>query len=210
MLGYDWSNIFSMASMGETVRRLREQRRMSQEELASAAGLSRATIQNIEADRKKGNQGRTVRSLAKAFGLTLDQLEDECAAGEDLDAIEVPDRTAKKIRTAAHDMGMSIPEWFEYMVTLLQTSPELVQKLDAMIKGARKGETNDPSGTTTVSTSEPVPPPMPYVIYGVDGKETPGVAGPGQQPGSGGSKVGSKPRGRKRKDGGRRTAGSTP
>lgn len=68
------SNLREMETIGQKVRRIRESRFMSQEELAAAAKVSRATVQNVEADRRLGQRGKTVRSLAAALGVHVSDL----------------------------------------------------------------------------------------------------------------------------------------
>jgi transcriptional regulator with XRE-family HTH domain len=58
------------------LRHLREERALSQEELARLAGLSRATIVSLETG-KAGAQYATIRKLAKALGVELAELMDE-------------------------------------------------------------------------------------------------------------------------------------
>src|SRR5688572_30692175 len=65
-------------SFGETVRRLRENLRLTQHQLAARADVSRPTNQNLErlADVPKLHN-RNVRKLAEALELTPEQLDAE-------------------------------------------------------------------------------------------------------------------------------------
>ncbi len=62
--------------MEVNVRRLKELRRLralSQEELAEASGVGRATISRIERG-ETGAQGRTLRRLAATLGVGVEEL----------------------------------------------------------------------------------------------------------------------------------------
>lgn len=62
-----------MATMKANVRRLRELRALSQRELAAQAKLSVTTVNRIETG-KRNPIPRTVRRLAKALGVTPEEL----------------------------------------------------------------------------------------------------------------------------------------
>ena len=57
----------------ERLKTLRQLRAMSQQELAEASGVGRATISRIER-RETGAQGRTLRRLANALGVRVEEL----------------------------------------------------------------------------------------------------------------------------------------
>ena len=57
----------------ERLKALRQLRAMSQQELAEASGVGRATISRIER-RETGAQGRTLRRLANALGVGVEEL----------------------------------------------------------------------------------------------------------------------------------------
>ncbi len=57
----------------ERLRTLRRLRAMSQEELAEASGVGRATISRIERG-ETGAHGRTLRKLAAALGVDVEEL----------------------------------------------------------------------------------------------------------------------------------------
>jgi len=57
----------------ERLRELRKLRALSQDELAEAAGVGRATISRIER-RETGAHGRTLRKLAKVLGVDVSEL----------------------------------------------------------------------------------------------------------------------------------------
>lgn len=59
-----------------TLKRLRKLRAMSQDELAEASGVGRATISRLE--RGKGSaHGRTIRALAETLGIEPSELISE-------------------------------------------------------------------------------------------------------------------------------------
>lgn len=63
--------------IGETVRTLRENQGLSQEALASAAGVSAKTVSRIESPPKTGAhaiRGSTFRKLAGVLGTTVEEL----------------------------------------------------------------------------------------------------------------------------------------
>ncbi len=64
-----------MAEFGSTLRQLREARGFSQEKLAAEADLSRMTIARAEQLKSATLQGTTHAKLARALGLTVDQLD---------------------------------------------------------------------------------------------------------------------------------------
>jgi transcriptional regulator with XRE-family HTH domain len=72
---YAGTTVGEMENFGETIRQLREGKRLSQEELAAAAGLSRATVQNVEKSAQRKVRGSSYRRLAEGLGLTIDELE---------------------------------------------------------------------------------------------------------------------------------------
>ena len=63
---------------GETVRRLRHARNLSQHELAMLAGLHYHTIERVERGRRVSRG--TLRAIARALDVSLDDLETEAVA----------------------------------------------------------------------------------------------------------------------------------
>lgn len=57
----------------ERLRELRNLRALSQDELARAAGVGRATLSRIERG-ETGAHGRTLRKLAEALGVGVEEL----------------------------------------------------------------------------------------------------------------------------------------
>ena len=64
-----------MAEFGEILKQLREARGFSQEKLAAEAGLSRMTIARAEQLASSTLQGTTYAKLARALGMSVDQLD---------------------------------------------------------------------------------------------------------------------------------------
>jgi transcriptional regulator with XRE-family HTH domain len=57
----------------ERLKELRKLRALSQDELAEAAGIGRATLSRIERG-ETGAHGRTLRRLAEALGVSVEEL----------------------------------------------------------------------------------------------------------------------------------------
>ena len=77
------------AQLGPQLRDLREQAGLSQEELASKAQVSRASIQNWEGNRTSPRRAES-RRLAAALGVSVDALKAR-AREERVDAQEIRD-----------------------------------------------------------------------------------------------------------------------
>jgi len=61
-------------TLGDRLRMYRAKKRMSQEELAKASGVSRQTIAKIETGAIKSSTSATVIKLAKALDVAMDSL----------------------------------------------------------------------------------------------------------------------------------------
>lgn len=62
--------------IGNKIKKLREERRLTQKELAEEMGLAQSTIAMIENDKKEGST-KTLKKLADFFNVTLDYLLSE-------------------------------------------------------------------------------------------------------------------------------------
>lgn len=60
--------------MGYKIKEIREAKRMTQEELAEKSGISRATISAMENGVDRNTTSKTLLSLARALGVTIDQI----------------------------------------------------------------------------------------------------------------------------------------
>lgn len=60
--------------MGNKLKDFRLQKRMTQEELARASGVSRKTICDLESDKEKNTTSKTLVSLATALGASVDEI----------------------------------------------------------------------------------------------------------------------------------------
>jgi len=66
-----------MASFGEQIRKYRKAKKMTQDELAEAAGLHRVTLANYETGRKDNPSAENVAAIASALGVSILQLVGE-------------------------------------------------------------------------------------------------------------------------------------
>ena len=62
--------------MGERIRQIREGKRMSQEELANASGVSRQTISAIESGKAQSVTTGTLEAIAKALEVSIQNFFD--------------------------------------------------------------------------------------------------------------------------------------
>lgn len=60
--------------MGYKIKEVREEMKMSQEELAERSGVSRGTISALENGSTRTTTTKTLLKLAKALGVTVDRI----------------------------------------------------------------------------------------------------------------------------------------
>jgi transcriptional regulator with XRE-family HTH domain len=118
-----------MAHFGETVRKLRESKRWSQDKLAAIGGISRATVQNAEAQKVPNLHGNTYHKIADALGLTSEQLDalwrDDAAPPAP--PMIVPER---RLREYARERGINPDVAVELVVAYLRFSAEQFDRGD--------------------------------------------------------------------------------
>lgn len=78
-----------MTPFGRSLKKLREERTLSQEELAMKAGVSAMTVSKVERGVHLPSN-RTRRKLAAVLGMTLEEFEAEVKGAADVVLIEVP------------------------------------------------------------------------------------------------------------------------
>lgn len=60
--------------MGQKIKELRENKKMTQEELAEKSGVSRATISGLENGVNRATSTKTLQNIARALEVTIDQI----------------------------------------------------------------------------------------------------------------------------------------
>ena len=60
-----------MLNVGEKIRELRTERKMSQDELSKASGVNRTTISMIETDKVDSVTTGTIAAIAEALGVSV-------------------------------------------------------------------------------------------------------------------------------------------
>jgi transcriptional regulator with XRE-family HTH domain len=100
-----------MQKFGEVVRRLRKQKRLSQDELGAAAGLNGQTISNLETGKIEVPRGDTYRRLAEGLGLTVDALDAE--ARGDAVTVTIARHIHDALQAKADALGVTLEQWFE-------------------------------------------------------------------------------------------------
>lgn len=60
--------------MGYKIREFRKKLKLTQEELAAKSGVSRTTISGLENGTMRSTTSKTLLSLARALGTTVDQI----------------------------------------------------------------------------------------------------------------------------------------
>ena len=63
-----------MSTIGKNIKRLRQAKGISQDKLSKLADLSLQTVVKMELDEKPNPTIETVQKIAKAFGVSLDDL----------------------------------------------------------------------------------------------------------------------------------------
>jgi transcriptional regulator with XRE-family HTH domain len=86
--------------IGDQLKRLRKAAGISQQTLATRAGLSMSAVIHIEAGRIPDPRGSTLKALARALGATVDELlaEDEETPAPEASQEQPPERPARPKR----------------------------------------------------------------------------------------------------------------
>jgi len=63
-----------MSTLGKNIKRLRQEKGISQDKLSKLADISLNTVVKIELDQSPNPTLETIKKLAKAFGVSLDDL----------------------------------------------------------------------------------------------------------------------------------------
>jgi transcriptional regulator with XRE-family HTH domain len=94
--------LLEMDSLGQTLKKLREGRRLSQQELANLAGMSAAALSKLERGLHDPSR-QTLRGLAEGLKLTVDELEEKLR-GETV-SVELPKEVYDSIAARAEHEG---------------------------------------------------------------------------------------------------------
>jgi transcriptional regulator with XRE-family HTH domain len=68
------SNNISKSSIAKNIKKLRQEKGISQDRLSKLADLSLNTIVNVEAGNNQNPTIETIEKIAKAFGVSIDEL----------------------------------------------------------------------------------------------------------------------------------------
>lgn len=94
----------AIGEFGAIVKKLRNDRNWTQSELAERAGVRLSTVQKAEASKEKHMHWRNYIGLAKAFGMTEEELDAAWQGDMTTLTLSIPQSVLKKIvaRTARH------------------------------------------------------------------------------------------------------------
>lgn len=91
-----------MPTTGETIRKIREKRGMTQDQLAEQAQISKSFLSEVENDRRNVSSGNLLR-IANALGTSMDYL-----MGERKEAVQrTPVVIPPELSQAAEELGLS-------------------------------------------------------------------------------------------------------
>ncbi|MCH1640135.1 helix-turn-helix domain-containing protein [Paenibacillus timonensis] len=120
-----------MNNCGERISALREQRKLTQEELALQLQISRAVLSHYEKNRRKPNY-TTLRKIADFFQVSVDYL-----LGRDED---IPHESQGKLQEFADSLELSdghILEKFTLTIDGKELTPEEAKRFIAFIRAER-------------------------------------------------------------------------
>jgi len=100
-----------MATPGERIRDIRERKKMTQDRLAEAAGISKGFLSEVE-NNKRNISARTLLQIANALGASVDYL----LQGEVQEPVErVPVVIPPELSRAAEELDLSYAETLELL-----------------------------------------------------------------------------------------------
>jgi transcriptional regulator with XRE-family HTH domain len=108
--------LMSVPTLGEVIREYRAGRSMSQAALARVAGVESQTISNIETGKTKGLRSDQFAAVAKAMGLTAEELTSRVSNGTGRIAAEegpvtLDESLSRTVRLLAAEEGIPAETW---------------------------------------------------------------------------------------------------
>ncbi|MBA7702868.1 hypothetical protein ES703_111643 [subsurface metagenome] len=116
---------------GFHIKRLREERHLTQAELAKRAGISRSYLAQIEIGRYQSYRGTTLRKLARGLDMELGQLTTEIH-GVTKPITETPEQILEKLKLA---QPISVPIYSEFPVH----AGDLTEPVDYIYRARPRG-----------------------------------------------------------------------
>lgn len=110
-------------SLGTRVKKLRESRNMTQQQLAQRSGISIGFLSEIENDHRKSPSARVLLQIATALGSTIDYLQTgraETAPSSRAEPVTIP----PELRAAAEKANLS----FKTTATLAEAYQQIVAR----------------------------------------------------------------------------------
>lgn len=127
-----------MEKFGEVLRRLRKNKRLSQDAFAAAADLNGQTISNIETGKVAVPRGETYRNIAAALGMSVEQLD----AAVGLTLYPIPTGVLDGLKARAALEKSTLDEWLARQASLSVTvydAPPPPNDQDRGVRKRRKG-----------------------------------------------------------------------
>ena len=103
-----------METFGDVLRRLRKNKRLSQDAFAAAADLNGQTISNIETGKTSMPRGDTYRAIAKALEMTVEELD----AVVGITMYPIPIGVLDGLRARATLEKSTLDEWLQRQASL--------------------------------------------------------------------------------------------
>ena len=100
-----------MAEIGDRIRQLREEKKMTLEQLSTAAGISKGFLSDVE-NNHKNSSSQVLLKVANALGASVDHLlRGEVSEVVDTEPIVIPPELSK----AAEDLNLSYSQTLELL-----------------------------------------------------------------------------------------------